>query len=76
MMPVTRMRVYLQDEAPRIGCGWRIVQAMTGRKWVRIASVDGRGKLTKAVWASIARHGRELPPRIKRRKRRAKAVQL
>jgi hypothetical protein len=70
MIATARMRVYLHDEAPRIGCGWRIVQVMTGRLWVRLAdSAGNRAKLTKALWAGIARHGHELPERRRKRRR-------
>ncbi len=27
-------QVYLEDEAPRIGCGWRTLNVTVGRKWI------------------------------------------
>jgi hypothetical protein len=31
------MFVYLQDEAPRIGCGWRNIEIVSrGSKWVKV----------------------------------------
>lgn len=35
MTPV-KADVYFQDEAPRIGCGWRRCDVIVGRKWIRI----------------------------------------
>lgn len=69
MAAVQRMRVCFMDEAPRIGSGWRIVSVTVGRQWVRIASLAGRAKLTKAQWAMIARKGYELPERKRRRRK-------
>jgi hypothetical protein len=67
---MNRLRIHLLDEAPRIGSGLRIVTALVGHKWVRITdSVGNRAKLTKAVWASIARSGVELPERKRRRRK-------
>jgi hypothetical protein len=31
-----RLRIYLYDQCPRIGCGWRWVDAHVGRKRVRL----------------------------------------
>jgi hypothetical protein len=65
------MRVYFKDEAKRIGSGWRIVEVMVGRKHVRVMDQTGkRAKFTINEWAPIARHGHELPPRKKTRKKR------
>lgn len=55
------MYVYLFDEAPRIGCGWRGVNiTKRGRKWTRIKEVSTgfTGKLANAVWAQIERRVR------------------
>lgn len=64
------MRVYFHDEAPRIGCGWRLVSVKVGREWVRLASRGGRAKLTKSAWAAIARHGVEIAERKRGKRRR------
>jgi hypothetical protein len=37
-----QVRVYLEDEAPRLGSGWRLVTAQIGRKWVRLRDAKGR----------------------------------
>lgn len=52
-----RMRIYLQGEAPRIGDGWRNVSVIIGRKFVRIATLEGRAKLTLEQWKVIERGG-------------------
>ena len=67
-----RMRVYFENECPRIGSGWRIVQVLEGRKWTRFAASAGRGKVAKAVWAQMQKIASELPP-AKRRRRKAVA---
>lgn len=43
--------VYFQDEAPRIGCGWRRCNVMIGRKWIRITerATGKRAKLPKVL---------------------------
>lgn len=33
-MKSVKTRVYLEDEAPRLGCGWRTLLIKVGRKWV------------------------------------------
>lgn len=60
---MTRWRIFLHDEAPAIGCGWRIADIEIGRKWVRLATPAGRARLPLAAWAPIARAGQELKPR-------------
>lgn len=30
------MRIYLEDECPRIGSGWRTVEIKMGRKWAHL----------------------------------------
>jgi hypothetical protein len=37
-----KVKIYFQDEAPRLGCGWRFVTAQIGRKWVRLRDDHGR----------------------------------
>lgn len=67
-MTPQRMRVFLQDEAPRVGSGWRIITALIGRKWVKIASKKGRARLTKKQWQTIVGQGFE--PVTRKRKPR------
>jgi hypothetical protein len=38
--PLT-VRIYFEDESPRLGCGWRWVTAQIGRKWVRLQDSQG-----------------------------------
>lgn len=72
MMQATRLRVCFNDEAPRIGSGWRIVTAAIGRKFVRIADQHGnRAKFTREEWKRIVPTTVELPPKKKRRRRKA-----
>jgi hypothetical protein len=68
MTPI-RMRLYLHDEAPRLGSGWRIVTALIGRKWVRIATTKRRTKITRKLWQEISRTG-EILMQPKQRRRR------
>jgi hypothetical protein len=53
----TLRAVYLYDEAPTIGAGYRSVWVSEGRKWCKLASTDGvsRTKVAMDVWAKIAR---------------------
>lgn len=56
------MRVYLHDEAPRVGTGWRGVKIKTiGRKWAHLVetSSDIGFKVPVRVWESMKRHGRD-----------------
>jgi hypothetical protein len=54
------MTVYFQDEAPRIGCGWRaVVIVKRGRKWTRVRDLLGTpAKLDNRTWAEIERGAR------------------
>jgi hypothetical protein len=47
-MKPQRMRLYFEDEAPRIGCGWRTVEVTIGYKWVKVKDVanGNRAKFT------------------------------
>lgn len=50
------MAVYFQDQAPRIGSGWRGINVVTlGRKWVRIEShASGKtARLSLRVWNAL-----------------------
>ncbi len=54
--------VFLYDEIPRFGCGWRIVEILSkGPKWVRLryapmlipgvtTPITATGRLKRAVW--------------------------
>ena len=48
--------IYLHDEAPRIGCGWRRINILSaGHKWVRIKEVatDRAARLPVKAWLAI-----------------------
>jgi hypothetical protein len=49
--------LYLYDEAPALGAGYRKVWVAEGRKWCKLASADGlsKAKIPMSVWAEIAR---------------------
>jgi hypothetical protein len=52
----TLREVSLMDEAQPIGCGRRLVWVREGRKWCRLASLDGtKVKISMKTWAIIAR---------------------
>ena len=43
--------LYLQDEAPFIGCGWRYVSVQLGRKWVYIKSLEPTAMNRRTRWS-------------------------
>ena len=59
--------VYLYDEIPRFGCGWRIVDVLSiGPKWVRLryapkpmagvkSSYSATGRLKRATWDGMTK---------------------
>ncbi len=59
--------VYLYDEIPRFGCGWRIVEILSkGPKWVRLryapkpmagvtTAITATGRLKRAVWERMTK---------------------
>lgn len=44
------VRLYFEDECPRIGAGWRTVYVKTGRKWIyfRDPTTGARAKIAKS----------------------------
>lgn len=56
-----KYHVYLEDEAPRIGCGWRLVEAVVGYKWARLTetSTNHKQRLRRSTWDQLKK--RELP---------------
>ena len=54
-MSIATMRVYFEDEAPRIGAGWRTVHVVLGYKWARIkCAASGRGcRLPRSLFDKI-----------------------
>ena len=55
---MTPYRLYLKDEAPRIGSGWRVVNLVRlGPKWATVKSAYGprvTKKFRRSVWDKIA----------------------
>lgn len=50
----TLVKVYLYDELPRIGSGYRFVFAKEGRKWVHIKGYNNvNGKLPLKRWKEL-----------------------
>tara|TARA_R110000803_G_scaffold94437_2_gene162085 strand:+ start:589 stop:789 length:201 start_codon:yes stop_codon:yes gene_type:complete len=45
--------VHLNDEAPHIGSGHRMVWAVVGRKWVYLANREDRQRVPLGVWRNI-----------------------
>jgi hypothetical protein len=52
-----RVHLYLQDEAPRLGCGWRLFDAHVGNKHVTLTNVTtGKSaRLLRSVFEELAR---------------------
>jgi hypothetical protein len=52
------MRVCFNDEAPRIGSGWRLIEVCSvGPKWVKIrAGGHDRVTLRRSVWDQIVKY--------------------
>lgn len=48
-----QMWVFLHDEAPQIGSGWRSIIYKEGRKWAYIASARGIRRLRMSEWLTI-----------------------
>lgn len=67
---MVKVALYFEDEAPRIGCGWRLVKVLKiGRKWVRLeAAASGRRvKLPRHIYEVIAASARPGKPRARKR---------
>lgn len=70
MMQATRLRVCFNDEAPRIGSGWRIVLASIGRKIVHVADQHGnKAKFSREAWSRIAPTTIPMPEKKKRKRK-------
>lgn len=59
------MRIFFEDEAPRIGSGWRKVYVKIGRKWVHFTDTVTEARVRKPlrealpiILGSIARSSR------------------
>lgn len=63
-IPPSSWFVYLHDEAPRLGCGWRFVQVITtGHKWarLRVPSIEhSTVRIPIKTWEAIAAKGKAL----------------
>ena len=50
------MDITLRDEVERLGCGRRLVWVREGRRWCKLAGLDGRkAKIPMALWGQILR---------------------
>lgn len=54
---MTTMNIYFEDEARRIGSGWRVCEVKLGRKWatVRECATVRRVKLPLQVFEMLAK---------------------
>lgn len=62
--PRSDLRIYLHDEAPAIGSGWRGVSIVSiGPKWARLRETATRSpfRLKRATWDAIARFAKHPP---------------
>lgn len=52
-----RRFIYLEDECPALGAGWRLVEAQIGYKWVFVKEphAQRRSRLKRSVWDKISR---------------------
>ena len=68
-MITVKHRVYLEEEAPRLGCGWRTVLVREGRKWahLRLAVTDERLQFTARMRIAEWRRLRDGKAALKRR---------
>ena len=69
----TFVAVYLQDELPRIGCGYRSIWAKSGRKWTHVCDIMGtRGKLLNTQFNQILVAANKRKARFETYKREAR----
>lgn len=47
-IPAT-VRIFFEDEAPRIGSGWRTVHVRVGRKWVFFTDTVTKARVRKPL---------------------------
>jgi len=55
-----KMKIHFQDEAPRIGNGWRLVTVEIGRKWVTVRDLYSsrrKARFTLKQWEDVSKHG-------------------
>lgn len=53
-MQTQRVKIFFEDEAPRLGAGWRIVNVQVGRKWVRLRDdMDRTARFTIAQYEKL-----------------------
>ena len=65
---MTPYHIYLKDEAPRIGSGWRVVNLVRlGPKWATVKSAYGprvTKKFRRSVWDRLTKEGYDEAIRI------------
>lgn len=61
-MAAIKADVYFQDEAPRIGCGWRRCDVRVGRLWIRFTerATGKRAKLPMTLHVGQKAHSRKV----------------
>lgn len=47
------MRLFFEDEAPRIGSGWRTVEVKVGRKWVFFTDTSNGNRVRLPVTEAL-----------------------
>lgn len=52
-METQSLTIYLQDELPRIGAGFRLVMVKLGRKWAHVFYRGRRHKVPLKKWRAI-----------------------
>lgn len=52
------IRVFLHNEAPKIGSGWRKVVVVAGRKWCKLTCpfTGAKKKMRRSEWLPILKH--------------------
>lgn len=60
MAEARKFHVYFEDEAPRLGSGWRIVLAAIGHKWVRlrVPNAERGTRIKRPVWDKLRKDQR------------------
>lgn len=62
---ISLCRVYLYDEARRVGAGFRTVTVKIGHKWVKIwTKLNGPQKIPRKVWDDICKDKRNGKSRV------------
>lgn len=56
MKGATKMTLHLQDEMPRVGCGYRLVWVKVSRKWTYVCDLGGnKTKILTVAFNQLSR---------------------